>query len=157
MQVLQLAQENQLSRLGTLSLDGTKIHASASRHSALSYGHAEAIEGQLKAEVQELLCLAEAADGANLPEEFGCCEERLAAIATAKIKARAAGRFAREQAHYEAKLGARAARTVASGPNPGGKPPKPPTAGPPLNDQINLTDQQSRIMPVAGGGFEQDD
>jgi transposase len=52
-QVLQVARENQLSRFGTVSLDGTKIHANASRHSALSYGHAETIEAQLKAEVQE--------------------------------------------------------------------------------------------------------
>lgn len=162
-QVLQVARENQLARFGTLSLDGTKIHANASRHSALSYGHAEAIEAKLKAEVQELLCLAEAADGANLPEgmslpeELGRREDRLAAIATAKakIEARAAERFAREQADYEAKLAARAARAAASGRNPGGKAPKPPTAGPRPNDQINLTDEQSRIMPVAGGGFEQ--
>src|SRR3546814_4202506 len=34
-QVLQVARENQLSRFGTVSLDGTKIHANASRHSAL--------------------------------------------------------------------------------------------------------------------------
>jgi transposase len=61
-QVLQVARENQLSRFGTVSLDGTKIHANASRHSALSYGHAEKIEAQLKAEVQEMLKLAEAAD-----------------------------------------------------------------------------------------------
>ena len=66
-QVLQVARENQLSRFGTVSLDGTKIHANASRHSALSYGHAETIEAQLKAQVQELLALAEAADGANVP------------------------------------------------------------------------------------------
>jgi len=55
--VLQVARENQLSRFGSVSLDGTKIHANASRHSALSYGHAEAIEAQLKAEVQQLLAL----------------------------------------------------------------------------------------------------
>src|SRR3546814_3153412 len=57
-----------LSRFGTVSLDGTKIHANASRHSALSYGHAQKIEAQLKAEVQELLALAEAADQSTLPD-----------------------------------------------------------------------------------------
>jgi transposase len=46
-EVLQVVRENQLSRFGRVSLDGTKIHATASRHSALSYGHAEAIEAQL--------------------------------------------------------------------------------------------------------------
>jgi transposase len=161
-QVLQVARENQLSRFGTVSLDGTKIHANASRHSALSYGHAEAIEAQLKGEVQQLLALAEEADGANipdgisLPEELKRREDRLAAIAAAKakIEERAAARDAREQADYEAKLAARAAK-AAAGRKPGGKAPKAPTPGPRPNDQINLTDEASRIMPVAGGGFEQ--
>jgi len=54
-EVLQVARANQLSRFGTASLDGTKIHANASRNSALSYAHAEAIEAQLQAEAQELL------------------------------------------------------------------------------------------------------
>ncbi len=164
-QVLQVARENQLSRFGTASLDGTKIHANASRHSALSDGHAEALEAQLKAEVQELLALAEAADGANLPDgmslpaELKRREDRLAAIAVAKakIEARAAERFAREQADQEAKLAARAAKAAARGRKPGGKAPQPPTPGPRPTDQINLTDEESRIMPVAGGGFEQCD
>ena len=162
-QVLQVARENQLSRFGTVSLDGTKIHANASRHSALSYEHAEAIEEQLQGEVQELLALAEEADGSNipdgmsLPEELKRREDRLAAIAAAKakIEERAAERYAREQADYEAKLAARAAKAAATGRKPGGKPPQPPTPGPCPNDQINLTDEESRIMPVAGGGFEQ--
>jgi hypothetical protein len=83
-QVLQVARENQLSRFGTVSLDGTKIHANAGCHSALSYGHAEAIEAHLKGEVQELLALAEEADAANspdgmsLPEEINRTEQLLA-------------------------------------------------------------------------------
>ena len=162
-QVLQVARENQLSRFGTVSLDGTKIHANASCHSALSYGHAEAIEVQLKAEVQELLALAEQADGAelpdgmSLPEELTRREERLAAIAAAKakIEARAEERRAREQVDYEAKLAAREAKAAATGKASRGKPPEPPQAGPRADDQINLTDEESRIMPVAGGGFEQ--
>lgn len=67
-QVLQVARENQLSRFGTVSLDGTKVHANASKHSALSYGHAEKIEAQLEADVAELLQQAEAADRTGLPE-----------------------------------------------------------------------------------------
>ena len=67
-QVLEVARENQLSHFGRVSLDGTKIHANASRHSALSYGPAESIEVQLKGEVQELLALAEQADGSNVAE-----------------------------------------------------------------------------------------
>lgn len=162
-QVLQVARENQLSRFGTVSLDGTKIHANASRHSALSYGHAEKIEAQLKAEVQEMLALAEAADrssvpeGVDLPEEIKRREDRLAAIAAAKakIEARAKERFEREQAEFDAKMAKRQAREAATGKKPGGKPPKPPEAGPRAEDQLNLTDEDSRIMKVAGGGFEQ--
>ena len=52
-------------------------------------------------------------------------------------------------------MGARAAKIVATGKKPGGKPPEPPVEGPLPKDQINLTDEESRIMPVAGGGFEQ--
>lgn len=162
-QVLQVARENQLSRFGTVSLDGTKIHANASRHSALSYEHAEKIEAQLQAEVQELIELAEAADqsgapeGLNLPEEIKRREDRLAAIAAAKakIEARAKARHEREQAEYQAKMAAREAKAKATGRKPGGQPPQPPPAGPRADDQVNLTDEDSRIMKVAGGGFEQ--
>ena len=162
-QVLQIARENQVSRFGTVSLDGTKIHANASRHSALSYAHAEKIEAQLKAEVQEMLKLAEAADqsdlpdGVSLPDEIKRREDRLAAIAEAKtkIEARAKERLEREQAEYQAKLDKREAKEKANGKKPGGKPPKPPQVGPRPDDQINLTDEESRIMKVAGGGFEQ--
>ena len=162
-QVLQGARENQLSRFGTVSLDGTKIHANASRHSALSYGHARTIEAQLKAEVQEMLKLAEAADqsgvpeGVDLPAEIKRREDRLAAIAVAKakIEARAKERQEREQAEYEAKMAKRQATQEATGKKPGGKPPEPPQAGPRAEEQINLTDEDSRIMKVAGSGFEQ--
>jgi transposase len=57
--VLELAREMGLLRMGTVGLDGTKIHANASRHSALSYKHAGKIEAQLKAEVADLLARAE--------------------------------------------------------------------------------------------------
>ena len=162
-QVLEVARENQLSRFGTVSLDGTKIHANASRHSALSYGHAEKIEAHLKAEVQELLALADAADqslvpdGVSLPDEIKRREDRLAAIAAAKakIEARAKARYEQERADHEAKKAARAKKEADTGKKPGGKPPKPPEAGPRADDQINLTDEESRIMKVAGGGFDQ--
>src|SRR6516225_6517837 len=155
--VLLLAREMGVLKLGTVGLDGTKIHANASRHSALSYEHAGKLEAQLKAEVAELLARAEAADqadvsdGMSIPEELARREQRLKklAAARAKIEARASERFAREQAEYEAKLAARQAKAKASGKKPGGQPP---AAGPGPSDQINLTDEESRIMPVAGGG-----
>jgi transposase len=161
--VLLLAREMGVLKMGTVALDGTKIHANASRHSALSYEHAGKIEEQLKAEVAELLAKAEAADqtdipdGMSIPEELARREDRLKqlAAARAKIEARAKERYARELAEHEAKLAAREAKTAATGKKPGGKPPQPPVEGPLPKDQINLTDEESRIMPVAGGGFEQ--
>ena len=162
-QVLLLAREMGVLKMGTIALDGTKIHANASRHSALSYEHAGKIAAQLQAEVADLMAKAEAADTANIPDgmsipdELARREERLRKIAEAraKIEARAKERYARELAEHEAKLAARAAKTAATGKKPGGKPPRPPTEGPLPSDQINLTDEESRIMPVAGGGFEQ--
>jgi transposase len=162
-QVLALAREMGMLKMGTVALDGTKIHANASRHSALSYEHASKIEAQLKAEVADLLARAEAADkadvpdGMSLPEELERRETRLAKLdeARAKIEARAKGRYEREKAEYEAKLAAREAKVKATGKKPGGKPPQPPAEGALPTDQINLTDEESRIMPVAGGGFEQ--
>src|ERR1700746_2271463 len=161
--VLELAREMGLLRLGTVGLDGTKIHANASRHSALSYEHAGKIEAQLKAEVGELLAKAEAADradlpdGLSIPDELARREDRLAklAAAQAKIEARAKERFAHEQAEYQAQLAARQARAEKTGKKPRGKPPEPPAAGPRATDQINLTDEESRIMPVVASGFDQ--
>ena len=161
--VLLLAREMGVLKMGTVALDGTKIHANASRHSALSYDHAGKIEAQLKAEVADLLAMAEAADqadvpdGMSIPEELARREDRLEKLAAArtKIEARAKERYARDLAEHEAKLAAREAKTAATGKKPSGQPPQPPVEGPLPTDQINLTDEASRIMPVAGGGFEQ--
>ncbi len=162
-QVLGVAREMGVLKLGTVALDGTKIHANASRHSALSYKHAGKIEAQLQAEVADLTAKAEAADqadvpdGMSIPEELARREKRLASIATAKstIEARAKERHDREQAEHDAKMAQRAAKTAVTGKKPGGRPPAPPVEGPLPTDQVNLTDEQSRIVPVAGGGFEQ--
>lgn len=162
-QVLALAREMGMLKMGTVGLDGTKIHANASRHKALSYDHAGKIEAQLKAEVAELMAKAEGADradvpdGMSVPQELARREDRLQKLAQAraKIEARARERFEREQAEHEARLAAREAKTKATGKKPGGKPPEPPSAGPDPKDQINLTDEESRIMPVADGGFDQ--
>jgi transposase len=159
-EVLKLAGAMGVLKLGTVALDGTKVHANASRHSALSYGHAKKLEKQLKREVRELLQRAEQADAADLPDGMSIPEElerreaRLAAIADAKrkIEVRVSER---EQAEYEAKLKARAEREQRTGRKPGGRPPAPPSGQVDDKEQINLTDEESRIMPVAGGGFEQ--
>src|SRR5687768_4172539 len=147
-QILLLAREMGVLQMGTVALDGTKIHANASRHSALSYEHASKIEAQLKAEVADLLAKAEAADqvdlpdGLSIPDELARREERRRRLAEAKVKieARARERFAREQAEYQAKLTARDAKAAATGRKLGGRPPQPPVEGPLPTDQINLTD-----------------
>src|SRR5713226_812036 len=104
--VLLLAREMGVLKMGTVALDGTKIHANASRHSALSYERAGKIEAQLKAEVADLMAKAEAADrsdlpdGLSIPDELARREERLQKLAEAraKIEGRAKERVAREQA-----------------------------------------------------------
>src|SRR5271156_1549518 len=161
--VLKLAREMGVLKMGTIGLDGTKIHANASRHSALSYEHAGQIETQLKAEVADLMAKAETADkadipdGMSIPDELARREERLRKIkeARATIEARAKERHAHEMAEHEAKMAAREAKIEATGKKPGGKPPQPPVEGPLPKDQVNLTDEDSRIMPVAGDGFDQ--
>jgi transposase len=162
-QVLEMAKEMKLLKMGTVCLDGTKIHANASRHSALSHGHIVKLEDQLQQEVQELLALAEAADTANtpdgmsLPKELKLRQDRLAAMAAAKAKiaARAAERYAREKAEFDEKMNKRQAKADETGKKPRGKTPAEPEPGVRDSDQINLTDEESRIMPVSGGGFDQ--
>src|ERR1700692_299534 len=156
-QVLLLAREIGVLEMGTVARDGTKIHANASRHSALSYEHAGKIEAQLKAEVADLMARAEAADqadipdGMSIPEELRRREERWVKLAEAraKLEARAKERFEREMAEHRAKQAAREAKVEETGKKPGGKPPVPPVEGPQPKDQINLTDEDSRILPVA--------
>jgi predicted house-cleaning noncanonical NTP pyrophosphatase (MazG superfamily) len=104
----------------------------ASKHKALSWEYANRLEAQLKQEVEELMHRAK--------------EE---------IQARAQERFEREQSAFEAKQAKCEAREKQTGKKPPGKGPTPPTSGPRAKDQVNLTDEESRIMPTASGGFEQ--
>jgi transposase len=162
-QILLIAHEMGVLKLGSVSLDGTKIKANASKHHALSWGYARKLEKQLKGEIKDLLRKAKEADkeelpdGMNIPEELARRESRLEAIAAAKvqIEQRAAERFVKEQKAYEEKLSARKAKEKETGKKPKGPPPKPPEPGPKSKDQVNLTDTDSRIMPSQGGGFEQ--
>ncbi|MFT4564648.1 MAG: hypothetical protein ACI9BW_004418, partial [Gammaproteobacteria bacterium] len=95
--------------------------------------------------------------GVNIPEELARREARLQAIRAAKaeLETRAAERDTAAQADYEAKLKAREEKTKQTGKKPRGKPPAPPSTGVRAKDQVNLSDPDSRIMPVPGGGFEQ--
>lgn len=161
-QVLTIAQELGVLTLGEVSLDGTKIEANASKHAAMSWGYAQRLELQLKAEVQRLLERAAAANDSGAveldgPAELTRREDRLQKIAEVKaeIERRAAARYCQEQVAYEEKQAERAAKEQARGQKLGGKKPREPVPGPRPNDQVNFTDGDSRIMPVAGGGFEQ--
>jgi len=162
-QVLMIARTLGVLNLGRIALDGSKLKANASKHSALSYGHIKQLEVQLQAEVKKLMALAEAADnekipdGMNVPEEIARREDRLRAIGEAKVKIeqRAKERHAEEEAEYKAKVAKREEKTNQSGKPPRGKAPAAPVEGARDNDQINLTDEESRIMKVSGGGFEQ--
>jgi hypothetical protein len=99
-----LAEAMRLLKLGTVSLDGTKIKANASKHKALSWDYANQLEAQLKQEIDTLMKLAEAADNTLLPEDMNVPKElqrrqdRLAVIAKAKqeIQSRAKARYAQE-------------------------------------------------------------
>ena len=159
-QILLVAREMGLLRLGDVSLDGTKVRANASRHKALSWGYAKRLEEQLRGEVSALLERAEEADeaapGLDVPEELKRREDRLAVIraAQAEIGRRARERHAEEQAEHEEKLKARREKEKATGRKPRGRPPQAPEAGPREKDQVNLTDGESRVMPTADG-FQQ--
>jgi len=161
-QILWVARQMGVLKLGNVNLDGSKVKANASKHKAFSYEHACKLEAQLKNEVAELLQKAEAADradlpdGLSIPEELQRREDRLRAIRNAKaeIERRAAERQAREQAAYREKMAERARKEQETGKKPPGKQPQPPVPGPSAKDQVNLTDEESRIMPTSGG-FEQ--
>src|SRR6266705_3993723 len=137
-QVLLLAQEAGVLKLGTISLDGTKVHADASKHKAVSYKRLLELEIQLRAEVEELFDRSlqseqpEASDGLVVRDEMARREDRLARLAEAKavLQARAAERTANEQAEYDAKMAQRAERERTTGRRPGGRPPTPPVPGP---------------------------
>jgi len=163
-QVLELAARARVLQVGdiTVAIDGTKILANASKHSAVSYGHA--VKQMLLAEEQiaELLQKAENADstplqdGLTIPGEIKRREDRIAKLREAKeaMEARAKERLVEEQATYQEKLSARQAKEQSSGKKPTGKAPEPPAEGPRDKDQYNFTDPESRIMKVRGG-FEQ--
>jgi transposase len=163
-QVLVIARELGYLRLGNISLDGSKVHADASKSKAVSYGRLLRLEAQLRAEVEELMALGEQADQGELPDgleievEVAFRQERLVNLAQAKaiLEARAQERYEAEQAEYEAKLRARQEKARQTGRKPRGRAPKPPVPGPRPKDQYNFTDPDSRIMKNSSNdGFDQ--
>lgn len=163
-QVLELAARMKVLKVGqvTLAIDGTKILANASKHSAVSHGHATEQMNLLSEEIAQLLAKAEAADstplqdGLSLPAEVKRRQERIGKLkeAVVEIERRAAARTEVEKAEHEAQLQERGTKEAATGKKPRGRAPNPPAEGARAEDQLNLTDPESRIMP-SGGSFEQ--
>jgi len=162
--ILLYAQEMGVLTLGNISLDGTKIHADASKSSAISYKRLLALDSQLRTEVDTLFALTEHAEQTEMPEglvianELAFRQERLANLAKAKavLDARAQERYEAEQAAYDAKVRERDAKSRQTGSNPRGRPPTPPTPGARDKDQYNFTDPESRIMKNSNNdGFDQ--
>lgn len=163
-QILLIAQMMGMLRLGNISLDGSKIHADASKSKAISYKRLLAIEAHLQQQVAELMALAEAADKSVIPEkmnindEIARREQRLTQLAEAKkvLEQRAQARYEAEKAEYDEKIRQREAQAAKKGKKPGGRPPQPPTAGPRDKDQYNFTDPESAIMKNPNNkGFDQ--
>ena len=162
-QILEMAARCGVLKVGqvTVAIDGTKVLANASKHSAVSYGHAEKKLQELDLEIQELLAKAEQADsaplqdGLTIPDEIQRRQERRAALSRAKveIEARAYARYQAESVPYEAKMARRQAAEE-NGKKPRGRAPKAPSATPEAKDQVNLTDEESRIMKTRDG-FQQ--
>jgi transposase len=160
-QVLLVAKEMKLLKLGNVSLDGSKVKANASKHRALSYAHILKLEAQLKSEVEQLLQQAEVSDNTpnnamDIPAELARREDRLREIAAAKIKIEERAKLKDDEAQKEYKSkAAKREEQRKSGKKPKGKEPKAPEIGAKDNDQISLTDEESRIMKASGGGFVQ--
>ncbi|HEY5138455.1 MAG TPA: transposase, partial [Methylococcales bacterium] len=155
-QVLLLAEAVGVLKLGNISLDGSKIHADASKSKAVSYKRLIELEIQLRSEVNELFTLGEKVDqgegqlptGLVIRDEVALRQERLVNLAKAKevLEERAKERLAAEKAEYEAKLREREEKTRKNQHKPRGRHPKPPEPGVQDKDQYNFTDPESRIM-----------
>ena len=161
--VLQLAQHLRLTQVGTVSVDGTKLQANASKHAAVSYQRAGEMIAQLELEVAQLMERAEQAQARetqetlDIPAELVRREKRVAALQQARqvIEERAREMAAAQQPQYEAKAAARQQQRD-EGKKPRGKDPTPPSPTPDPKAQFNFTDPESRIMKAGSGPhFEQ--
>ena len=150
LQVLLLAKELKLVKVGVVSVDGTKIDANGSKHRSVRYDRAGELVAQLKLEISALMARAEASDGSGeedpqgLPKELArkaALRDQLAA-ARGRLEAQAKVRAEAERADYEAKVAAREQRQGRAK----GKRPKPPDERPRPDEQSNLSDPDSRLM-----------
>ena len=157
-QVVRLAREMGLVKLGTIAVDGTKIKANASRHKAMSYERMLKAEAELRAQIKALLDRAKAADEAeknepelDIPAEIARRQDRLQEIAAAKARLESRQR----EADIERGRGPDDDR------KPRGRDGKPKGGRykrafgvPEAKAQENFTDPDSRVMTRSGGGFD---
>lgn len=148
LEVLLLARESGLLRVGMVSIDGTKIDANASKVRSVRYDRGKLLRDKLAADITALTAKAEAADAEEedlqaLPREIArraALKEKLDA-ACARLEAEAKEEADAERPEYEEKKAAFAAKTGRRG-----RPPKPPDEAPPPERQTNLTDPDSQLM-----------
>ena len=163
LEVLRLAGEMGLVKLGNLSTDGTKIGANASRHKAMSYGYMKKDIARLEAEIEQLLKQAEQIDaeqdaalgsrrGDELPDELKRREDRLAKIREAKARLEAAARVKADE--EQKRRDDEQAQREAEGRKRRGKEPAPVDATPEDKAQTNFTDPEAKIMKQSNKGFD---
>jgi transposase len=157
-QVVKLAREMGLVKLGTVAIDGTKIKANASRHKAMSYERMQQAEAELKAQIDALLERAKSTDAAevdepelDIPAEIERRETRLQAIVEARERV--------EQRQRDADIERGRTDDDECKPrdedgNPKGGRYKREFGVPEPKAQDNFTDPSSRIMTRTGGGFD---
>lgn len=157
LQVLLVAKELGVLTVGPISLDGSKIKANASKHRALSYAHAGKLKAKLRREITRLMKLAENAENErgpeiDIPQEIARRETLIAKIdeARAKIEEREALRHAEIKAKHAQRLAQRQEQQR-TGKKPRGPRPRPAQLGVDPKAQVNLTDEESRIMPTSEG------
>src|SRR3954453_15854617 len=163
LEVLRLAGEMGMVKLGNLSTDGTKMGANASRHKAMSYGYMNKEIGRLEAEIERLLEQAEQLDaeqdaalgsrrGDELPDELRRREERLVKIREAKARreAEAGARGEEKQRRRDEEQ----ARREAEGRRRRGKEPAPVDPTPEDKAQTNFTDPEAKVMKQSNKGFD---
>jgi transposase len=161
-QILIIATEAGVLKIGNVSFDGTKVHANASKHKAMSYKHANNLEEQIKKEIDLLLQKAQEENekdedsGLKIPAEITRREDQIAKIQQAKkiIEERAKQRYEQEKAEYDRKIKQRKLKEKKTGKKTPGRAPHEPIKAPKDKDQYNFTDSESRIMKT-GSGFDQ--
>jgi transposase len=163
LEVLRLAGEMGLVKLGNLSTDGTKMGANASRHKAMSYGYMNKDITRLEAEIAHLLQQAEAIDaeqdaalgsrrGDELPAELKRREDRLVKIQEAKARLEAEARV--QAAEAQSRRNAEQAQREAEGRKRRGKEAAAIDPTPVDKAQTNFTDPEAKIMKQSNKGFD---